>query len=117
MRHSWADRWVSDRPPLGLPGRPAGRPSLENQRPCRSAFYGIAIFMYWDDHDPAHYHAIHAQHEALIVLADRSVLRGSLPPRALRLVRTWHRMHQEELEAAWEQAKASYPPATIDPLP
>jgi len=85
--------------------------------PRLSAFYGIVIFMYWDDHDPPHYHAIYAQHEALIVLADRSVLRGSLPPRALRLVRTWHRLHQKELESAWEQAKASHSPATIDLLP
>ena len=50
--------------------------------PRLSAFYGIAIFMYWDDHEPPHYHAIYAQHEALILLADRSLLRGSLPPRA-----------------------------------
>ena len=84
--------------------------------PRLSAFYGIAIFMYWDDHEPPHYHAIYAQHEALILLADRSLLRGSLPPRALRLVRTWHRLHQEELESAWKQTKAGQPPATIDPL-
>jgi hypothetical protein len=84
--------------------------------PRLSAFYGIAIFMYWDDHEPPHYHAIYAQHEALIALGDRSLLRGFLPPRALRLVRTWHRLHQEELESAWEQTKAGRPAATIEPL-
>src|SRR5207245_9294959 len=84
--------------------------------PRLSAIYGIAIFMCWDDHEPPHSRAIYAQHEALSVLDDRSLLRGSLPPRALRLVRTWHRLHQEELESAWEQTKAGQPPATIEPL-
>jgi hypothetical protein len=44
-------------------------------------------------------------------------LHGSLPRRALRLVRAWHRLHQRELEGAWERAKANQPPGTIEPLP
>jgi hypothetical protein len=85
--------------------------------PRLSAFYGIVIYLYWDDHNPPHYHAVYGEHEAWIVIANATVLRGSLPTRALRLVRTWHRLHQTELEAAWEKAKASQAPGTIDPLP
>jgi hypothetical protein len=36
---------------------------------------------------------------------------------ALRLVRTWHRLHQNELEAAWDLAKANHSPGTIEALP
>jgi Domain of unknown function (DUF4160) len=85
--------------------------------PRLSYFYGIAIYVYWDDHNPPHYHAIYGEHEAWIVIADASVLHGSLPRRALRLVRTWHRLRQAELESAWEQAKANKAPDTIEPLP
>jgi Domain of unknown function (DUF4160) len=85
--------------------------------PRISGFYGIAIYMYWDDHNPPHYHAVYGEHEAWIVIANAAVLRGSLPTRALRLVRNWHRLHQIEIEAAWERAKSNQAPGTIDPLP
>jgi hypothetical protein len=85
--------------------------------PRLSAFYGIVIYMYWDDHNPPHYHAVYTEHEAWIVIATAAVLHGSLPRRALRLVRSWHRLHQAELEAAWATAQASQAPGTIEPLP
>jgi len=85
--------------------------------PRLSYFYGIAIYIYWDDHNPPHYHAVYGEHEAWIVIVGASVLHGWLPTRALRLVRTWHRLHQNELEAAWELAKANQAPGTIEALP
>jgi hypothetical protein len=51
------------------------------------------------------------------VIANAAVLHGLLPTRALRLVRNWHRLHQIEIETAWERAKANQAPGTIDPLP
>ena len=66
---------------------------------------------------PPHDHAVYGEHEAWIVIAGASVLHGWLPTRALRLVRTWHRLHQNELEAAWELVKANQAPGTIEALP
>lgn len=68
--------------------------------PQLSAFYGIVIYLYWDDHNPPHYHATYGEYEAWIVIATAEVLHGTPPAPALRLVRTWHRLHQAELEAA-----------------
>jgi len=34
--------------------------------PRLSEFYGIAICMYFADHNPPDFHAIYAEHEALI---------------------------------------------------
>jgi hypothetical protein len=42
---------------------------------------GVAFYVYADDHNPPHVHAFHGDDEALLVIADSSVLRGS-PPRA-----------------------------------
>jgi len=54
---------------------------------CR--FYGIVIKMYFDDHNPPHFHAEYAEHEALIDVNTLSVFSGRLPPRALGLVTEW----------------------------
>ncbi len=41
---------------------------------------------------------------------------GSLPGRALRLVREWTDTHRHELEANWERAVSHEQPQPIDPL-
>lgn len=58
--------------------------------PRVSAFYGVVIYMYWNerDHPVAHFHAYHAGRRAS-VSADGEVLAGSLEPRALQFVREW----------------------------
>lgn len=50
--------------------------------PRVSAFYGVVIYMYWNerDHPVAHFHAYHAGRRAS-VSADGDVLAGSLDPR------------------------------------
>jgi hypothetical protein len=49
--------------------------------------------------------------------ADQQVLNGSLPPRALRLVTDWAKLHTAELQADWDLAQALAPLVPIDPLP
>jgi hypothetical protein len=53
--------------------------------PRISEFYGIIIAMYYSDHAPPHFHAIYAEHEALIDLNTLDILQGSVPRRALAL--------------------------------
>jgi hypothetical protein len=57
--------------------------------PTISVFYGIVIQMFWRDHAPPHFHALYAEYEALIDLRNFSVIRGSLPGRAMALVLEW----------------------------
>lgn len=84
--------------------------------PALSVFYGIAIFMYFGDHPPAHFHAVYGEHTARVDL-DGLILEGRLPPRAQALVRVWARRHTVELRACWERVNRHEPPGTIDPLP
>jgi len=72
--------------------------------------------MYRPDHPPAHFHAQYAEHVAQIELETLRVLTGSLPPRALRLVREWARVHPEELTDNWERAQALEALISIEPL-
>lgn len=82
---------------------------------CR--FYGIIIRMYYDDHNPPHFHAHYGPHHATIAIATLAVIAGALPPRALGLVAEWAAQHQDELNIAWQKAKALEVPGHIDPLP
>lgn len=45
--------------------------------PTICAFYGIVIQMYWADHGPPHFHALYAEHEALIAIETLEVLQAS----------------------------------------
>ncbi len=73
--------------------------------------------MYFADHAPPHFHAVYAGEEAVIAIAGGEVLRGTLPDRALRMVREWATMHRGELIANWERAQVPEQPVPIAPLP
>ena len=85
--------------------------------PRISAFYGIVIAMYYDDHPPPHFHARYGEDQAQVLIATGEVLQGSLPRRALGLVQEWAGLHRGELEADWLRAERREPLATIEPLP
>lgn len=55
--------------------------------PRISAFYGIVITMYSNDHAPPHFHARYGEFEAKIAIGSGDLIAGQLPGRALRLVR------------------------------
>ncbi len=86
--------------------------------PRLSSLYGITIAMFWREHNHpvAHFHAEYGEHRASIAI-DGKVLAGSLPPRALRLVRTWAELHEAELVANWAHVQRLEPLVAIDPLP
>jgi len=72
--------------------------------------------MFFNDHEPPHFHVRYGAHKAILALDTLDVLRGDLPPRALGLVREWARLHADELEEDWRRARASQPLRRIDPL-
>ena len=86
--------------------------------PRISEFYGIVIYMYWNEggHGVAHFHASKGGQFASVTL-DGSVLAGRLEPRALALLSEWAALHRDELQANWERAQRSEPLAPITPLP
>jgi hypothetical protein len=85
--------------------------------PRLSAFYGIVIAMYYREHGRPHFHAVYAEHEATIAIDTLEVLAGSVPDRALRLVREWAELHRENLESNWRRAREFQPLEPIPPLP
>jgi len=84
--------------------------------PTISAFYGILIRMFFNDHPPPHFHARYGEFEATIEIATLNILEGALPGRALNLVQEWAMMHKEELLEDWRLCRQNAPPARIEPL-
>ena len=79
-------------------------------------FAGIRITMYYDDHNPPHFHADYAGHKALIDIQDGYVIRGALPNRQLKFVLAWAELHRDELMQNWELARDNKPLNAISPL-
>jgi hypothetical protein len=47
--------------------------------PTISAFYGILIRMFYNDHSPPHFHARYGEFEATIEITTLEVMEGQLP--------------------------------------
>jgi hypothetical protein len=56
--------------------------------PTISRFFGIIISMYWDEHNPPHFHVRFGEYKCSISIIDISVIVGELPKKQERLVLT-----------------------------
>ena len=65
--------------------------------PSVSEFFGIAIYVYYNDHVPPHFHAKYAEQEALFRIDTLEVYSGELQSRARALVVEWASLHRIEL--------------------
>ena len=81
-----------------------------------SRFLGIIIKMFFDDHNPPHFHAEYGGKVALIDIRNLSVFSGRLPPRVIGLVIEWATVHQQELFVDWDRARAQQELLKIAPL-
>lgn len=81
-----------------------------------SRFLGIIITMYFNEHNPPHFHARYGEHKTEIAIQTLSVIGGKLPPRALGLVMEWAALHRDELMEDWELARQQTELRRIAPL-
>jgi Domain of unknown function (DUF4160) len=84
--------------------------------PRISQFYGIAVYLYYRDHAPPHFHAIYGEYEAKIEIASATIMDGELPRKAKNLVEEWAETHRQQLQHNWDLARAGQPLESIEPL-
>lgn len=84
--------------------------------PQVSRFFGIIISMFYDEHNPPHFHATYGEFNAEIGINDLNVLIGKLPSRALGLVIEWASIHQTELLENWNRIENGQTIEKIAPL-
>jgi Domain of unknown function (DUF4160) len=81
-----------------------------------SRFLGIVIYMYFNEHNPPHFHAQYNDYKATISIQSFGIIEGKLPSRVLSLVVEWAQEHQEELINDWNSIKETGKYEKIKPL-
>ena len=81
-----------------------------------SRFYGIRIYLYFNDHGVPHFHAKYGGLEASIAIDSAETLGGDIHQTARRLVREWASLHKDELGNAWFRCRRDENPGRIPPL-
>ena len=87
--------------------------------PSISMFYGIIIYMYYEDnkkHKLPHIHAFYGDDEAVFDIKSGKLLDGKIPRKEKKLVETWILLRQNELFANWKLAVNKELPYRIEPL-
>lgn len=76
-----------------------------------SRFYGILIKMFFDEHNPPHFHAIYGEYNGMFELNPLQMNEGDLPKNAKRMVLEWAQEYKAELLKMWnEQNITKLPP-------
>jgi hypothetical protein len=72
--------------------------------------------MYWDDHNPPHFHARYGDQKAIFDIATGKKLKGDFSKRGQKLVEEWAALKKLELMQDWELCKEKKMPLKINPL-
>jgi len=81
-----------------------------------SRFYGLIIFMNYNDHPPPHFHVWYGEYKITVTI-EKGIVEGQMPKRALKMVFDWVEQHRAELLKDWEHARKHEPLKKIEPLP
>ena len=81
-----------------------------------SRFLGIVIYMYFNEHNPPHFHAEYNEFRASISINSLGLIEGTLPSKVMSLVVEWAQDHQEELQENWNSIKETGNYHKIEPL-
>ena len=81
-----------------------------------SRFFGIIIFMYFDEHNPPHFHVKYGENRTVISINELKVMEGRIPKRALALALEWANEHRDELMNNWNSLQTTGEYSKIAPL-
>jgi hypothetical protein len=81
-----------------------------------SRFFGIIIKMYYDEHNPPHFHAEYAEFKATFSIETGQMIQGNFPQNKSALVTAWTIIHQETLLQNWHTLFEGLKPIKIEPL-
>jgi len=92
------------------------RPKGIYAMPEVSRFFGIIIRMFYDEHNPPHFHAEYSGNKAVFDFKG-NIIKGSLASKtAIKLVREWAELHISDLDEDWTLARESQKIKKIEPL-
>ena len=74
--------------------------------PTIAYFLGVAVRMFFNDHDPPHFHVRYQGYRARILIASGEIIDGRLPPTVARLVKEWTALRRDALVRNWIAARS-----------
>lgn len=83
--------------------------------PKISEFSGMKIYVYFDDHDPPHFH-IRGQDKAEIYIKTGAYKNGLLPLKKQRDILQWLNEYRNDIMEAWNNCTEFRVPRKIPPL-
>jgi len=72
--------------------------------------------MFYNDHNPPHFHIIYQEFEAVMSIVTLEVLDGEIPKRAMSLALEWANQNRDQLLLNWERARNQEELNKIKPL-
>lgn len=81
-----------------------------------SRFLGICIFMYFNEHNPPHFHIRYNEFRAVMTIEGLEITEGRLPSRVAALVLEWASQHRGELMDNWNSIRETGDYNKIEPL-
>ena len=81
---------------------------------CR--FLGIVVAMYYNEHQPPHFHVRYGENRASFSINELRIIEGSMPNRIVSLILEWAFEHRDELLEDWELARQKEQLKSIKPL-
>lgn len=81
-----------------------------------SRFYGIVIAMFYDDHNPPHFHAFVGDSQAVFSIQSMKILKGNIPRKSHKSVIEWGVKNRERLLENWYLSIERKPLIPIPPL-
>lgn len=73
--------------------------------PTIAYFLGIAVRMFFNDHDPPHFHARYQGFRARIRISDGEIIDGRLPPTVARVLQEWTALRRDALMQNWRAVR------------
>jgi hypothetical protein len=77
--------------------------------PTIAYFYGIAVLMFYRDHNPPHVNVRYGRAKALVQLSNGKLIAGRLPPKIARTVCNWVLANKAALQHNWQLARHHQP--------
>lgn len=84
--------------------------------PVICIFFGIAISMFYNDHEPPHFHAEYQGQRGKFDFEGKLIAGNIRSRTACRLIREWAQLRHTELEANWQNARLGDFLQRIEPL-
>jgi len=84
--------------------------------PTICTFYGITARMYYDDHNPPHFHVFYGEYAAKIAIESGVLIAGKLPGRVESMACEWAESNKTSLMDNWVKCQNHEALQSLGPL-